>query len=376
LRILALCSAIFLLACTSFVSADSLDDLLSVPDETLEGAGEEASDFEPITGYTVINQEAVQSEDSIDVDDLLSSDQPVIAGNYSARLGGRIGFRKWPESLDLSGLADQTEADLLASSDLSISLDIRPRPYFSVYISAGTELDPSTLAYSNPEIDFLYLDYLINGKTQIRLGIQPLNRGWGQLLGNTGNILTEAADGFAFKVDRPIGNHNLSLLAYSNERLLGFDGLYRIGSAMAMDFSFDQFAAGIAGSFTYNLPISFSAYIKNTLAGVDIINEAVVRYDWFGPVMETPIEIDHLVRLAYEHAPTDTLALFEYRIGIDFADEIDVSNRAALAVLFNGTRMLGWRPGFQVRHDFEDIAGEVSFAINRRFCRSWRLMSH
>jgi hypothetical protein len=81
--------------------------------------------------------------------------------------------------------------------------------------------------------------------------------------------------------------------------------------------------------------------------------------------METPIEIDHLVRLAYEHAPTDTLALFEYRIGIDFADEIDVSNRAALAVLFNGTRMLGWRPGFQVRHDFEDIAGEVSFAINR-----------
>jgi hypothetical protein len=256
--------------------AQGVDDLFSTPDETIadeqdESSSEEAPDEE---GQDPSITDGSADGDFVDIEELLTSDGPRISGNFSFLAGGVVSLSTW-ETEDWIEPSNVLVVNPIASSSATLSFDVQPSSYYGFSAELATDLDSANLRYTNPEVTELYFDYTLLGAISSRVGLQPIAWGRGQVLGNSGNIISEAASSFTVKSSIPLGNANLTLVAFSNEDLLSNEGLNQAGYGFQLETAFSELAIGLNAVYRAPDPVRSGFYAKSTFASIDITNEVV-----------------------------------------------------------------------------------------------------
>jgi hypothetical protein len=337
--------------------AQGVDDLFSTPDETIadeqdESSSEEAPDEE---GQDPSITDGSADGDFVDIEELLTSDGPRISGNFSFLAGGVVSLSTW-ETEDWIEPSNVLVVNPIASSSATLSFDVQPSSYYGFSAELATDLDSANLRYTNPEVTELYFDYTLLGAISSRVGLQPIAWGRGQVLGNSGNIISEAASSFTVKSSIPLGNANLTLVAFSNEDLLSNEGLNQAGYGFQLETAFSELAIGLNAVYRAPDPVRSGFYAKSTFASIDITNEVVADLSLNRDSGDWSIGITYTLTSFWEYVPWGLLLFVEYKtvgtIGEDWEHE------AGLAALFNGIKPFGWRMGYQLIHRFNDAAGQ------------------
>jgi hypothetical protein len=318
---------------------EDVDDLFSIPDETVDEDQQAESDAE--------------TDDAVDIAALTMRDGPQIAGTFSATAAVS------------GGLVDWTSADFGVSAyalmDTGLSLDIRPSSYFRFFTSVSTSLNSEDLDLPMFDIGELFVDYTLADAVFFRLGRQSLSWGQGinELLGNPGNVLEDFGGSTALKAFLPLGTNGLTLLGYGNPAWYNGEissltpGADTLAYASLYEHSVGSVTLGVSGKYRHDTVASAEAYVKTVLSGADLVIEG--RVDSNDGFSADPLGYDYLALtgLFWENSSVQLLAEYLFDASVtDGALVRSYDHRFALGLL-SSTRFAGWRPGIRWFHAAE-----------------------
>ncbi len=376
---------------------DSIDDLFSDPDSTVDEQSPDAGNGEA--------ESAEGNDDSsgaVDIAALTSSSEPIIKGSVSLAGSLVLGLSEWPDLNSDASLPAQVANNFDGSAYYemrsTISADVRPTSYFRFFVSGATALDEASLSFPTPSISELFVDYTLSERVFFRVGKQAAAWGQGLLMGNPTNLLDDIGSSIAVKAFLPIGTNGLDVFMYSKGAWINDSsspGLPDFAYAGMLDGSIGNFTLGIAGKYNANgsnpVPqpdplggaeeqteplgtpnqVSGSAYIKTALWGLDVSTE--FRTDF--PDDFSAVNYRSITNLFYEYGAIGLQAIGEYYFAYGPNHLIQTSSeereiapfgihRSAIGLLFSRISSLrGWKPGIRWFHDYSDMSGQVVLGI-------------
>lgn len=361
---------VWTLICAAYTAvpaaAQAIDDLFETPDDVQSQQTEQPEAqqdiddlFETDPSESDTDGDAV-SEDSVDIGALTTA-PTTVTGTVTARGGFGAGLSEWPGTAAAAGrdLADLQSYNVLFASTASVTVDSRPTSYLRFRSTLSSSLDETTLNYPTPEIDELFVDYILGDSLFLRGGTFAVVWGRGRLLDNPANLVDTVADGVAIRASFPIGGAGVNALVYSNQDLAGTDGAQdwrEFAFAGQIERGIGPLVFDLATDWSYERAPRTSAGATIAAGETTVSADAVYRWDYADPLAVWG-DWQALGNVFWENQRRTWSVVAEYQY-----DEISSSggtHQGALAVAAPRLGQSTWRPALRWRHAFEDRSGEV-----------------
>ena len=298
----------------------------------------------------------------------------------TAGLGMGVGLIEWPGSNDADGKSTQelTEVSGFYSTTSAITVDARPEPYIRFHGSLETTLDEDTLAFDDPYVGELFIDYTLNDMFFFRAGKQELTWGKALLLENPADLVYRLEDGVGVRGSAPLGSGTVEAMVYSKENWIGDDfentdpRAYAYAGQWTMNR--DSFSLGLSGHYKMEDDeegdLSTATSLSFGLGPFSLAGDLV--YHWTSPEeLETPDCWDALGQIVWQSPGQNWSILGEY-----WFDSSVVDNSGHYGGIgIKPPKLLGskWQPAFSWQHAFQDDSGELILALTGKIAPSLRL---
>lgn len=346
---------------------DNVDDLFSLPDETITGSEEDDSNNTQSADDS--EEEAGEGEEQINLAALTQS-EPIVKGSVSLSGALVAGFKEWDFSTDGESLS------AYYTMDSAFSVDVRPTSDFRFFSSVKVSFDQESLGISSPTVNELFVDYTLADTIFFRIGKQTLTWGQGnlqgQMIANPGNLVSDISDSVALKAFLPLANNGLTLVAYPGGTSTSpLDFAY----AALFEASLGPLTFGISGKFQRTLDQALIAdlYLKTAIAGFDLAVEARMDFDPFperdGYLEPTIQAVSNIfldssigIRLLGEYSFAYGPNVRVYTSGEEKVAEAG-EHIIGLGFLLTSLFANDWRPGIRWFHHLSDGSGQVITGI-------------
>lgn len=257
--------------------AQDLDDLFNEPDAVTDGGaqadgdeaatsgdgatptgegdaqGTAAAGGEGADGAATDGEGGAAPPAVVDIEALTTS-ATTVSGTVSADAGVSVGYNEWPWSDAAEGrdLKDLLEVTAGYDMSASVSVDSRPAPYLRFFTRVKTSLNTTSLAFSNPAVEELFVDYTAADRVFFRVGAFGMAWGRARLFESPANLVSRVSDGAAVRASVPLGAGSVTTVIYS---LPGWIATYGEGDPRAFagaaqfEQSFGAFSTEVAGHY-------------------------------------------------------------------------------------------------------------------------------
>jgi len=247
--------------------AQDLDDLFNEPDAVTDGgaptdgdgtaAQGDGDDQGTATDGTATDGEGgAQPPAVVDIGALTTS-ATTVSGSVSADAGVSVGYNEWPWSDAAEGrdTLDLLEVTAGYAMTASVSVDSRPEPYLRFFTRVKTSLNSTSLAFSNPAVDELFVDYTVRDRVFFRVGAFGMAWGRARLFESPGNLVDRVDDGAAIRASVPLGAGSITTVLYSLPGWIATHGEgdpRAFAGAAQFEQSFGAFSTELAGHYQFD----------------------------------------------------------------------------------------------------------------------------
>jgi len=323
----------------------------------LFGQEEQEDPFAGLFDEVVSDTPVEEAEDPLEVPlytELITQDPIRVEGRVSFEGGAGVGLTQW------TGGELDAQGGFLMSAGASV--DARPFDYLRFFGSLSTELDQSSLRFTNPAIDELFLDYTLQEWAFFRVGKQSLTWGIGLHPGlpKPGNLVGRVQDGASVRLFVPAGTNGITGLVYSTEDFLGPGPLYSdLAYAGSFETNVGPISTGFFAHYLWDDLLSGMVTAKIPLGPLDLGLQ--FRSDW----ESSQVALAHfaeprfrvLSQVVYYQPQVPVNVLAEYIFDTQTSD--NPGHMVGLGLTFPTLRILGLRPGLSWTHEFGDHSGQV-----------------
>lgn len=236
--------------------------------------------------------------------------------------------------------------------------DSRPDDYIRVHGDFTAAIpDNGYIAWSEPQVHELWLDYRLMDLAYLRLGTFPSPWGQGQLF-NPGNLAAASSEGLDARLTIPLDIGTVTTLVYTTNALFADNpepssDIDKIALFGSWELTTPTLTFGIAGHRQSLEEAKASFYIKGSALGLDLALEGISRFAGTSFVPQV------LATVFYEGFDRNVLLQIEGLWSKDWQLSDDIS--VGIGLKLNNIPLAGWEPALTWKHSFRDQGGQVLF---------------
>lgn len=345
-----------------FSDIETLFDEESESTDSGEGTDTAIDTDEFFTGdeFVIEDSEPDESDESVDINDILQNDVPIFKGNLNLKIGAS------------GGLVDFSDEEIRwfhgAESDSLLSVDIQPFSYLRFFGQIGVLLNETTLEFSAPDIRQFYVDYTVAETVFIRSGFTTTTWGNGRMFNNPGNLAKETEDAFSLKFSFPVFSSTFTGLIYSNAEYQKNDTAQKAAYAFLFESVINDISLGASAAYRYKKPnpeavppFDASMYVKTAIAGIDFTAEGVAHMDFDESLSYLGSTFEGILNAFYENTDMGVKFYSEFEFGFDafaFYDRIVGFGLSLSKVKFGPLS-----PRLLASHHIDDLSGQVIIGL-------------
>ncbi len=338
------------------LGADDIDDLFSDP-----SAG-------------IIEDDPQSEPDAVDVAAITTDPTPRFSGRVRTRGGVNVGVREWEDTP--GELRDVLGGSGLFDTEAILRLDYRPTSFQRFFGSLKTSMDESTMTFSSPAVDELFVDYTLRENYFFRAGRQSLTWGQARLLGNPANFTSNINSGIALRSVAPLGPFGATGVIYSTRAYRtdadGNTGVRAFAYAGLLEYAGQRNSLGVSSYYRYfrDPSLRSAAYFKTTLSGIDFAFEGVTDWDLEAAresnnADDLDPEYQFIANALWESWFLPRLRVItEYRYDGSVESPESNGHRGGVALRLQELSWTSWTLNLRWLHAFGDESGQLVFGAS------------